>query len=254
MSFPPGATVVRGRTARRDHVRGARRARRRSCGASVAWVPCGRVISSARWPCSTARPGARPSWPRRPSSTIRLFRRTLLKMLRGASRSWRSRSWIRSCGGCGTSRRARSTPSPSAVARSRRASSRPAPRRPPRRCRARGPRSRLPAIADVTPGWATFHASASCAMRDRRGAPRSAAVRSTIGRSWSSFSSRERPSSSARAPIRHRSARSREMLPVSRPNPSGPYVTTPVPCSPHQRIRSRSSSASIENSCWSEST
>ena len=27
-----------------------------------------------------------------------------------------------------------------------------------------------------------------------------------------------------------------------------------MPCSPHQRISSRSSSASIENSCWSEST
>ena len=64
---------------------------------------------------------------------------------------------------------------------------------------------------------------------------------STITRSRSSFSSVNGPSSERRQSDAE-TARSRETVPVSRPNPSGPYVTTPVPCSPHQRISSRSSS------------
>ena len=114
-----------------------------------------------------------------PVVAIRLFRRTLLKMLEAEPQLSLKilDSLVRRVRG--PARRPRSTPSRSAVLRSRRASPRPVRCRPPRRCRGCASAFLLPAIADVTPGWATFHARASCAIVMSR--------RSAIGRSPSTI-------------------------------------------------------------------
>ncbi len=125
--------------------------------------------------CSTARRGAHPSWPRPRCVAIRLFRRTLLKMLEAepqlslkildslvrrvrdplgdlAQRLARQQSFD-----LGERRRVQLD-----VARRR-------------RCRGCDPRSGCRRSPTVTPGWATFQASASCAIEMPR--------RSAIGRS-----------------------------------------------------------------------
>ena len=133
-------------------------------GERAGWARCARATSSASCRALDGGPRTRVRRGRDPDRRAPAVPAHAPEAARGRAAAHPQAPGFARPPGPQPARRPRSTPSRSAVLRSRRASPRPARRRPPRRSSRVCSAFRLPAIAAVTPGWATFHASASCAI------------------------------------------------------------------------------------------